>query len=1334
MRSVDKRSAWTRRGIVFCIGFMGLVSQALLFRSFLTIFEGNELGVAWFFGSWLLWVAVGALVARSRLLKSDAFCDHFEFLPLVYIPAYLVQSWLTLGSRELAGVASYELFPLAKMVGVALLCNGPVSFCTGLLFSLACKWMSSSGRVPVARVYIWESIGSFAGGLMVTLTLALGASSESVFLCAVLVIAIVLCLYRFLQGSVISGLIPLVVIVGAHLAGLGAVWSRASDLRAWQRLLPREAFGGSFTTPQSKYLHGVYRGQFNVVAWESIADSIPNTEYASEVIAIHLAQHPRARTFLVAGPGSFPISRRLLTLSQAKSVTWLDSDPDYPRQLLKVLPDHLAAGLERLEIPAVDIRQHLAGSPKKYDLMILNLPDVTTLALNRYFTSEFFALAKRRLAESGTIGVRVSGGENFMGDELVNAGASVFSTLSSVFGNVTIKPGDETWLIASDGEHLSALPAVLRGRFRSIENAAGLYPPEGLMSLYLPDRIDYQLRFYREAAANASAELLLNTDRHPKALFHSLLFAARQAGADASATATIRSFATAGAHVLPLAFCLYALLRCVYSRRQTTAQGRHATRHSVVATGRIRNFDSYFLVFSTGMAGMTLSIVLMFMYQSVFGSLFLYVGLISALFMLGLTAGGLVCKHLVAGKPVSPDPGRAVYLLGTGIVLHASLVGLICLLPQELSQPVFAVLFIASGFFGGIYVPAAASLLQAAGVVSRKAGASVEMNDHLGGALGGVLTGLIVLPLFGIGYALGFAAVLLAINLVPLVARRRGESKPAEPERFAAIVRPAGYALFGVCVFMMIVSLWFDHAGRQASGHAFFAAAKSMAADVTLSKRRHSPDDGRAFDYFIVRDAGGATNGYIISSEKLAPDVRGYGGPITMAIRLEPDGSLIDFRIVQSAETPAYLDHLGTWLQGLVGRNLFAKDPLGDIDAVTRATLTSSAVLRTLGTSAGSFAGNVLGRDVEVAHPPVRRLPDRGFLCVAVLVGAALLLRHAPSGSGRRLLLAFAAVGTGLILNAQYSSAHVLSLIGPRTPPVGLDSAFLLTVIVPLLVLLLGNFYCGYLCPFGALQELIGDLRPASLRTDPAKSIGRYGRLIKYVMLALLIALYATTLSPSLASHDLLVTVFSGQRSLLVVFVLTTVLVLSFFFGRFWCRNLCPAGAFLSLLNGVRLLRRFIPGINHEACLFGVTDNSDLDCLCCDRCRRQGPRDRARIESIRETPAGSRRNTILLLAVCALSLLLLQRTVSGWRAETAGAEAARTALGAGGQARPVDMRKLRSLIEQGALTDHEASFYTSPATSHGRNGGFAAERPTPARSVYDTVVAGGSNIQHRTSK
>jgi hypothetical protein len=62
------------------------------------------------------------------------------------------------------------------------------------------------------------------------------------------------------------------------------------------------------------------------------------------------------------------------------------------------------------------------------------------------------------------------------------------------------------------------------------------------------------------------------------------------------------------------------------------------------------------------------------------------------------------------------------------------------------------------------------------------------------------------------------------------------------------------------------------------------------------------------------------------------------------------------------------------------------------------------------------------------------------------------------------------------------------------------------------------------------------------------------------------------------------------------------------------------------------------------------------------------------------------------------------------------------------------MRKLRSLIEQGALTDHEASFYTSPATSHGRNGGFAAERPTPARSVYDTVVAGGSNIQHRTSK
>ena len=51
---------------------------------------------------------------------------------------------------------------------------------------------------------------------------------------------------------------------------------------------------------------------------------------------------------------------------------------------------------------------------------------------------------------------------------------------------------------------------------------------------------------------------------------------------------------------------------------------------------------------------------------------------------------------------------------------------------------------------------------------------------------------------------------------------------------------------------------------------------------------------------------------------------------------------------------------------------------------------------------------------------------------------------------------------------------------------------------IPLLVVLVGNIYCGYLCPFGALQELIGDLLPARVRLDPDLPVWRAARLLKY--------------------------------------------------------------------------------------------------------------------------------------------------------------------------------------------------------------------------------------------
>lgn len=1293
MKTTVEHRIWARYTIVFAIGFFGLVAQTLLFRNFFTVFEGNELGIAGFFTSWLLWVAVGALLARSQIRFIERISSHFEFLTLLYIPAYVLQAWLISNSRVIAGVETYELFPFARMLPVSLIANAPVSFSTGLLFTIACKWISRTHPLSVARVYIMEAVGSVAGGVFVTLMLVKGLAPETVFLYTALLVAVAVCVYRVSFRAYASGLAPLLIVLVVLVSGVGPFWTRVNNLRMWERLLPEQAFLGDFTTSQTKYLYGEYHDQFNVMAWESVMDSIPNTEYASEVVALHLAQCPAAQRFLVIGPGSFSICKRLLILPQAESITWLDPDPGYPENLLKVLPEKFTTGTGRLNIPGQDPRRYIAKSRGDYDLVILNLPDVTTLALNRYFTKEFFLLIKAHLSESGIVGIRVSAGENYMGDDLVNLGASVYHTLTCVFKHLAIKPGDETWLIASDGAQMSESPGLLLDRFRAIEGANKIYPPEGLLSLYLPDRIGFQLAQYRTAVKADSGGFLLNTDRYPKALFHNLLFVARQAGTTVSLSAFIRTLAFCGMPIVLCAICLYGLLRFIYLVR------RRDPRLTSDVNATIQRFDCYFLVFSTGAIGMALNIILMYLYQAAFGSLFLHVGLISALFMFGLTAGSIGSVKLILSRK------RVLfYLLPTGILLHLLLFLFLYLLPPGLSQISFAGLFLLAGILSGLYVPAAAALLSSSGLSDKTAGSVIELNDHMGGAFGGLLIGLFLLPVFGFSFALAALALLLVMNLPPLLPTVRAAADAGARDRFESLARPFGYSLFGVASFLLISSFIFSHTRISGTEHLPLPVAKSMASGAKLVGKSAMFKDGRVLNYFVQLNDADEVEAYIFSTKKLAPGISGYAGPLTLALKVDSGGILRDLKIIKSNETEAYMKAVESWHRTLIGRDVFGSDAFGDVDGVTGATLTSSAIIQSIRKAGRVFADEVLGLKVNLpvlphggySHPEnALHFPDSRCVCFILLALIALILRRKPSRLARRVFLLVTLLVAGLYLNIQYSMDHVFSLLSFQVPRTGLNISFFLVLVLPLTVVLFGNIYCGYLCPFGALQELIGELRPRWLKVNPDKQVWRYARQVKYLLLFLLTVLFAVTLDRRIASYDPLVTVFAHVRSLATFVIVAVILVLSFFYDRFWCRNLCPAGAFLSLLNGLQWLKRLIPAVVDRLCIFGVTSERELDCICCDRCRSAGSTEVLRVRRVESGPMRRVNNVMFMAFVILFAFLFIQQIVLERHVATAETFTESEETRVAGQPRDVNMKKLQQLINEHRLSGREALYYRS---------------------------------------
>ncbi len=120
--------------------------------------------------------------------------------------------------------------------------------------------------------------------------------------------------------------------------------------------------------------------------------------------------------------------------------------------------------------------------------------------------------------------------------------------------------------------------------------------------------------------------------------------------------------------------------------------------------------------------------------------------------------------------------------------------------------------------------------------------------------------------------------------------------------------------------------------------------------------------------------------------------------------------------------------------------------------------------------------------------------------------------------------------------------------------------------------------FCGWLCPFGALQELISNLGRL-LKIRPKRLPPEWDRRLKWVKYLLLAGiLVSATLSSN--STDMVVEVEPFKTAITLNFVrawpfvlyAVGLIVANLLVYKFFCRVLCPLGAFLSLLGRVRVL------------------------------------------------------------------------------------------------------------------------------------------------------------------
>ena len=1181
------------------LGAYSQVVQAVLIREGLVVFYGNEISLGAFYGSWLFWLALGSLIAirmRDRTWVVDSRRSLGTLLAL--LPVLLILQVLALRSvRLVLDVSASQFVPLGQLFLSLFVITAPSGLALGLTFPLGCRALRDAigrGRTValVTRLYVADALGALAGGLLFTFVLIQWLGMVQTL--GLVVLGLGVTAWSLDPGSLWRATLALLLAaVGLGVAVSPQVprldWSlevlRFSNLQPGLELLD---------SAETRYGHvAVARlgEQFSIVGDGQVRESFPLPREVAQQAAYFASQAPGARRVLLFGGLASGLPAELLRYP-VERIDLVEEDARAVDRVRPFLPPETQTALadSRLHLIFQDGRRFLGRLPDavRYDLVLALHGSPSSAASNRYFTRDFYAQVRRHLDLEGVFCTQVSAASNYLGQAVGGYAGSIYHTLGSVFSQIAIVPGDPQVFCASPSKgRLSEDPDELERRYRAIPLGEHGLPVRAFHTLLPRDEIAYA----RARLAQSPAEL--NTDQRPITYYlNMILWGKFSASTLVDWLDRLRDLGAWPYLLPPLLFVLLWLLRA----------GMEGFDRPVMLRGA-----ALFALFSLGLVAMAAQLTLLFGYQSHVGLVFERIALLNGVFMTGLALGAGVGTRIAAvGRPVAALV-LVLVLVAAAMLVLPWLLGSLGSETSQWQEAGFLALSAGLGLLIGTGFPLGVDLThQGLPEITESSGATAAA-DNLGGAVGGLITGALLVPLLGVKVTSWILGALVLVALVPLAFARwaPGSSGGAGGRGRQSFPWPGlGWGLlFAVLLVYGLVLL-----GRGAGPGPRVHFEASRLAEVSGSAR-FQPEE-RPFPHYLgYREgetlAGSPAETVTLSTLAAAPEVRGFAGPLNLLLAVDRAGVLRGVRYVDSEETPAYIAGIDTWLAGLAGSDL-RRGPLNldQVDGISGATVTSRAALESINRAAARAGEAVFGEAIPALAETPRGSLDAGFWATLLLLAAFLPVHLSGSERARMALQVASLCVLGLWLNTLVTEVDLVNLsLGHVATPLENPQRWLLLGFVALTSLLFGQVWCGYLCPFGALQELLSRLgRRLGLRSYPDRPLEQRMRFIKFLLLALMLIVVWVTAEPLWTYFNPMQHAFGGRLSGWMAALVVVVLLGSLIYVRFWCRYFCPLGALLALGNKIALLQGLAPRRRFEHCDLGVRGEFDLDCIRCGRC------------------------------------------------------------------------------------------------------------------------------------
>jgi len=768
LENAARPSTVVRAALALC-GFTAVIGQIVLMRELIQVFNGNEIALGILLATWLLWTAVGSALTSafarapaSRRSRSRLAVAAFECLLAASLPATI---WALRCSKAFFQTVPGQLVGPVPMLLASLVCLSVFCAASGALFVAAARMIAAelglSARGAAGAAYLLEAAGSALGGVLASVVLVR-------FLDAFQIAAIVGLLNLSVAAALLFRMKHLQVVLLSIAAALIAVplliyvapqFNAAARARLWRGfnvVAERNSIYGNLTVTEtgeagSSSIRSIYENG-------SILANAPDPAAAEETVDYALLEHAAPRRVLLIGGGVNGSVTEALKHPTIESLDYVELDPALIGMAQEYFPAQTAAfhSDPRVHLHFLDGRRFLAETKDKFDVIMVDVPDPETAQLNRFYTVEFFRLARAHLAPEGLFATQLRSSEETISPDLAEFLRSIRRTLGEVFPYQAAIPGATIHFFgAAEAGVLTRDPQLLIARLRQRKLNTQYVREYFIPYRMMPDRME---QVETDLAPLPSTPV--NRDFAPIAFeFDVVLWSAQFRS---GSTARFRAWFRAAEHLdfakvagtLSLALLITVVLITLLPGRE---RRERATACASVA--------------ATGFTLMALQIFLLLGFQAVYGYVYTELAILIGLFMAGIALGSWFgMRRESANRSWTLAAAQLLLTLAAPALLLA--VGAIGGFSSRTATwlaalIVFPALAAFAGMLGGF------QFVTAAGIFLRGRGHGAGFGqlyaiDLLGGCVGALALSTFLIPVFGfwrtawLAVAINAAAVLLA--------------------------------------------------------------------------------------------------------------------------------------------------------------------------------------------------------------------------------------------------------------------------------------------------------------------------------------------------------------------------------------------------------------------------------------------------------------------------------------------------------------------------------------------------------------------------------------------